>query len=181
MPLMRPVQEYCQNVQPWPCQPCAGIEFGSGVRGQANHSGNPWSANHVEFPSIVWNRYCDPYTIGRTPVRTVTRLSHARAQSSSTPDRIPAGIRFISMSSTGKTSPRPGAATWTKWFASFFASSVDLLGVHTWYAPTGTPASAASAALYAKVGSLYRWLSVAFKIAKRTSSLATRDQLIVSW
>ena len=41
MPLIRPVQEYCQNVHPCPCQSLAGIDFGSGVRGHANHSGKP--------------------------------------------------------------------------------------------------------------------------------------------
>src|SRR5947208_2619076 len=41
IPPTLPVQEYCQNVHPSPCQSCAGIDVGSGARGHANHSGNP--------------------------------------------------------------------------------------------------------------------------------------------
>ena len=133
------------------------------------------------FPSIVWNRYCEPYTIGRTPVFSVTRVSHARAHACSTDAGMPSGTRFISMSSTGRTSPTPGWTTWTKWSASAFASSVERLGVQTWYAPTGTPASAACESLKANVGSVYLRLSVAFKIAKSTPSLATDDHVIEPW
>ena len=101
IPSTLPVAVHCQYIQPWPPQSCAGTS-GSSTPQWAIHSGCPFVANHVVSPRYVRQKYGLEYTIGRTPVRVWTRVTHVRTQSCISRTDRPL---VSSMSSTGITSP----------------------------------------------------------------------------